>query len=514
MAFDLQGRPMASEFESAGYSAEQLKELKLDPRDFLGAIIASSDDAIISKTLDGTIISWNSAARRIFGYRAEEILGLSILTLIPSELHSEEDDILRRLRAGERIDHFETIRLRKNGERFPISVTISPIKDSTGNVVAASKIARDISEKKKSDDSLFRLAAIIDSADDAIISKDLNGMLTSWNEAAHKIFGYTADEIVGQSILRLIPEELHYEEDEILRKLRAGERIEHYETRRKRKNGTIVEVSVTISPIKDETGTVIGASKIARDISEKKQVERLLLQAEKLAATGRMAAAIAHEINNPLEALMNVIFLARKYCTKEPKAQELLLTAEGELERVAHIARQTLGYYRDTGVPTEIHLHDLIENVLTVYNSKILPVGINVDRRFDDLQKVLVSKGEMLQVFSNVIANAIDAMPQGGVLNISARKISRVLGEGIQVVIQDDGTGIERENLARVFEPFFSTKGDLGTGIGLWVAKQLVERRGGQITITSNTAPKNSGTTVTIFIPFAPSAASSAISGH
>ena len=147
MAFDLQGRPMASEFESAGYSAEQLKELKLDPRDFLGAIIASSDDAIISKTLDGTIISWNSAARRIFGYRAEEIMGLSILTLIPPELHYEEENILRRLGAGERIEHFETIRLRKNGERFPISVTISPIKDETGTVIGASKIARDISDK-------------------------------------------------------------------------------------------------------------------------------------------------------------------------------------------------------------------------------------------------------------------------------------------------------------------------------------------------------------------------------
>jgi signal transduction histidine kinase len=126
-----------------------------------------------------------------------------------------------------------------------------------------------------------------------------------------------------------------------------------------------------------------------------------------------------------------------------------------------------------------------------------------VDTRFDDLQKILVSKGEMLQVFSNIISNAIDAMPRGGALGVSTRKISNVAGDGIQVVVQDNGMGIEKENLARVFEPFFTTKGDLGTGIGLWVARQLVERRGGQITLASSTTPNDSGTVVTIFIPFA-----------
>lgn len=491
------------EFESIGHSAQKLSALKLDPHIHLAAIVASSDDPIISKTLDGTILSWNEAATRVFGYQAEEILGQSIFTLIPPELHQEEDEILRKLRAGERIEHFETTRMRKNGERFPISVTISPIMDSTGKVVAASKIAHDISEKKKNDEARFRLATIVDSADDAIISKDLNGIIKTWNEAAHKIFGYTADEMIGQSILRLIPEALHYEEDEILRKLRAGQRIEHYETRRRRKNGETIDVSVSISPIRDEIGAIIGASKIARDISDKKQLERLLLQAEKLAATGRMAAAIAHEINNPLEAVMNVIYLARKYSSKDPRVHDLLLTAEGELERVAHIARQTMGYYKDTGASTEIHIHDLLENVLTVYNPKMLSIGVAVDSRFDDLQKILVSKGEMLQVFSNVIANAIDAMPQGGVLGLSAQKVSHAIGDGIQVVIHDNGIGIKQENLARLFEPFFSTKGDLGTGIGLWVASQLVERRGGQITIASSNAPKNSGTTVTVFLPFA-----------
>lgn len=473
-----------------------------DPRDHLAAIVDSSDDAIVSKRLDGTILSWNKAACRIFGYEADEIIGKSILTLIPPDLQHEEEMIVRKLRSGERIEHYETTRMRKNGERFAISVTISPIRDQNGNVVAASKIARDISDRRRSDETRFRLAALVDSADDAIVSKDLNGIVTSWNGGAQKMFGYTPEEMIGSPILRLIPVHLQSEEHEILRKLRAGQRIEHYETTRQRKNGELFDVSVTISPIIDESGRVIGASKIARDISDKKRVEQMLMQSEKLAATGRMAAAIAHEINNPLESLINLIYLARKNSAEGGKVHSLLVTAEEELERVAHIARQTLGYYKDTGSPTPVYLHDLIENVLTVYNSKIVAAGVSVDLEFNDLQQITVSKGEILQVLSNVIANSIDAMRQGGVLSISTRKILSSSNDGIQVVIRDTGSGIAPEHLPHVFEPFFTTKGNLGTGIGLWVAKELIERRGGQVTMVSSSLPSNSGTTTTIFLPF------------
>jgi PAS domain S-box-containing protein len=317
------------------------------------------------------------------------------------------------------------------------------------------------------------------------------------------MFGYVGEEMIGQPILRLIPEDLYHEEEQILRTLRAGDRVDHYETTRRKKNGELLEVSVTISPIRDESGQVIGASKIARDISDRKRIERLLIQSEKFAATGRMAAAIAHEINNPLESVINLIYLARQHVSAEGKAQSFLLTAEQEVERVSHLARQTLGYYRDTGSATEIYLHDLIENVLTVYHAKVVSAGISVDTRFNDLQKIMVSRGEMLQVFSNVIANAIDAMPNGGTLNISVRKLMSSNGDGIQVVVRDGGMGIKQGDLERVFEPFFTTKGDRGTGIGLWVAKQLVERRGGRISIASSAEEGKSGTSITIFIPLA-----------
>ena len=469
----------------------------------LAAIVESSDDAIVSKDLNGMITSWNNAAQRVFGYTAEEIIGQPILRLVPAELHSEEAEILEKVRAGERIDHFETVRIRKSGERFSASVTISPIKDDAGRIIGASKIAQDIGDRKRYDDSRFRLAAIVDTADDAIISKDLNGIIKTWNQGAYRMFGYTSEEMVGQPLLRLIPEALYYEEGEILRKLRLGERIDHYETTRVRKDGDFVDVSVTISPIRNHEGKIIGASKIARDVSDRKRMEKMLIQSEKLAATGRMAAAIAHEVNNPLEALMNLIYLARQNCSASPKAHDYLLTAESELERVSHIARQTLGYYRDTGSPAEVYFHDLIENVLTVYRSKLLANGVSVESSFNDLRKISVSQGEMLQVFSNVIANAVDAMKEGGRLSISLSKTKALDTDGIQAIFRDDGIGISQENLRRIFEPFFTTKGDLGTGVGLWVTKQLVESRGGQITVTSSAETGKSGTTVTIYIPFA-----------
>ncbi len=482
----------------------------------------------------GTVLEINHVALDAVGIKLSDVEGKPFWTSFWWQVSEEVNQVLResiiRAAQGEFVRWDTEIYGRSGGkETIIIDASLMPVKNEKGHVVFITAEGRDITEKKahereiarqrqepaklahdvdvtdssRNDDSRFRLAAIVDSADDAIISKDLNGIVRTWNEGARRMFGYSANEMVGQSILRLIPKELYYEEDKILRKLRSGGRIDHYETRRTRKNGQAIEVSVTISPIVDESGRIVGASKIARDISDRKRVERLLLQSEKLAATGRMAASIAHEINNPLESLMNLIFLARQNSAATSKAHAYLLTAEEELERVSHIARQTLGYYRDTNSPTEVYIHALIENVLTVYNSRLLAAGISVDIHFDDLQRVQVSKGEMLQIFSNIVANAADAMPQGGQLFISTRQFTGSDGEGIQTVIRDNGSGIRQEDVPQIFEPFFTTKGALGTGIGLWVAKQLVETRGGQISIVSSTEAGSRGTTVSIFIPFA-----------
>jgi PAS domain S-box-containing protein len=242
----------------------------------LAAIVESSQDAIISKTLEGRIVSWNAAAAQLFGYRADEAIGQPITLLIPPELHDEERMILERLRRGERIEHYETVRVTKDGRRREISLTISPVRDSTGRIIGASKVSRDITEPKQARIASALLGAIVDSSEDAIISKDLNGIITSWNQSAERLFGYTAGETIGRSITLLIPPERLDEEPRILERLRRGERMDHFETVRVRKDGTRLDISLTISPVRDAHGRIVGASKIARDITDRKRAEQRL----------------------------------------------------------------------------------------------------------------------------------------------------------------------------------------------------------------------------------------------
>lgn len=346
---------------------------------------------------------------------------------------------------------------------------------------------------------LGELAAIVESSDDAIISKDLNGIINSWNAAATRILGYTPEEIIGKSILTLIPEHLHSDEPIIIGRIRAGQRIEHFETVRRTKSGELLDVSLTISPIKDDRGKIIGASKILRDISTRKRLETSLLQAEKIAATGRMAATIAHEINNPLEAVLNLLYLMRPHVTSN-EARSYLNTAELELNRVAHIAKQTLGYYREHSSAVSIAVSDLVEHALTVYGPRCSASNIAVERCIDSKTKVIVRRGEMTQVISNLIANAIYAMPHGGKLCVCVSDI-QTPERGVVLTIEDNGVGIPSQNLDRVFEAFFTTRQTIGTGIGLFVAKQFVEGHGGSIAIESSTDAKNHGTKLSVFLP-------------
>ena len=246
----------------------------------LRAIVESSDDAIVSKKLDGVITSWNAAATHIFGFTAEEVIGRSITIIIPPDLQDEETTILSRLRRGERIEHYQTVRMTKSGRKLDVSLTISPVRDSKGNIIGASKIARDITERKQAEQSRNLLAAIVASSDDAIISKNLDGVITSWNKGAERIFGYTAEEAIGQHITLIIPPERRAEESDILARLGRGERVDHFHTARRRKDGGLLDVSQTISPVRDSSGRVIGASNVTRDITAQKQAEQALRESE------------------------------------------------------------------------------------------------------------------------------------------------------------------------------------------------------------------------------------------
>ena len=248
-----------------------------------------------------------------------------------------------------------------------------------------------------------------------------------------------------------------------------------------------------------------GLSIFAQDVTERRTQQEQLLVSEKLAATGRLAATIAHEINNPLESVLNLIYLSRTSISQSTKIREYLETAEKELNRVSHIARHTLGFYRETSVPSDIDLPALFEEVLTVYDSRLRASNIAVVRDFSIVPPLRALRGELHQVFSNLISNAIDAMRDGGRLKISIHDAARLLNQsnapGIAVAIADTGIGIPQENIPRLFEPFFTTKPAAGTGLGLWVVRQFVASWGGTIDVNSNVDPQNRGTTFTMFLP-------------
>jgi PAS domain S-box-containing protein len=246
----------------------------------LAAIVDNSDDAIVSKNLAGTILTWNEAATHMYGYTAEEAVGQPIDMVIPDDLRAEELTIRDKIAHGERINHYETTRRHKSGALIDVSLSISPIRDAGGRVVAAAGIARDISDLNRAYQTSEHLAAIVDNSDDAIVSKDLNGKILTWNDAATRIYGYTAEEAVGQPIDIVIPDDLRSEELSIRDKIAHGQRIDHYETIRRHKSGALIEVSLSISPVRDPTGRIAGAAGFARDISERK----LFLAKERLAA--------------------------------------------------------------------------------------------------------------------------------------------------------------------------------------------------------------------------------------
>lgn len=470
----------------------------------LAAIIESSEDAIASKDLNGIITSWNKSAERLFGWTAEEIIGQSVTLIIPKELQDDEPKILAKISQGERIKHFQTVRVHKNGQRIDVSLTVSPIKDGKGNIIGAAKIVRDISRQKRLEEASLRLAAIVESSDDAIASKDLNGIITSWNHSAEKLFGYTAEEIIGRPVTLIIPPELHHDEDMILSKIRRGEKIDHFETIRLHKNGERVEVSLTISPIRDENGKVIGAAKIVRNITETNKIERALQTTEKLAAAGRMAATVAHEINNPLEAVTNLVYLARKDLNNNDRVAGYLELASRELDRVAHITRQTLGFYRDTSSPIRLNIRQTLDDLLLLYEKRLESRNIKVVKQYDNDLEITALAGELRQAFSNLITNPLDAMPNGGKLILRVSKThqwNRSHLDGVRLTILDTGSGIEPKHRKNIFQPFFTTKKDVGTGLGLWITRSIVEKHRGTIRMKSRTGQDNHGTAFSIFLP-------------
>jgi two-component system CheB/CheR fusion protein len=478
------------------------------------AIVESSDDAIISKDLNGIIQTWNKSAENIFGYAADEIIGKPVTILIPPENQDEEPGILARIRAGGRIDHYETVRMRKDGRRLDISLTVSPIKNSSGQIIGASKIARDITEKKRSERIAKHYEAIVASSDDAIISKDLNGIILTWNKGAERMFGYAADEVIGKPVTILFPPELQEEEPKILARLRAGERIDHYETVRKRKDGRLLDISLTVSPIKDDAGQVIGGSKIARNITEKKHAELEIKQArdeaeEASRAKDNFLAALSHELRTPL----NPVLLVASDAVADPdlapgvRANFDIILKNVELEAkliddLLDLVRIRTGKLKVEKCP--VNMYSVLSATIAIVQNEIAQKKIKLTQKFQDTQSVIMGDTVRLQqVFWNILKNAIKFTPVEGEIMIETDSNR----ETCKVKISDSGIGMSQTELARVFDAFkqgdhsFETQKFGGLGLGLTISKNLVELHSGTIEASSRGSGKGSSFTITF--PFA-----------
>src|SRR5438477_5048032 len=353
------------------------------------------------------------------------------------------------------------------------------------------------------------LAAIVTSSEDAIISFTVDGFVTSWNRGAEALYGYSAAEIIGRPLSVLVPSDRIGELEQNLDRLNREERVGSYETERVHKSGTRLQVLLSVSPIRNEKGELSGASAIARDISQRKRTEEALRRNERLATAGRLTAAIAHEIRNPLEALINLVYLARRDAAGR---DEYLRLAEQEIGRLDSIAQQALGFVREATSPEPLDAGKILEEVLQLYLRKLQSKRVVVDRHLGENLEIRGYPGELRQLISNLILNAMDAMQEGGRLRLRVARTHEYSGEqrsGVRITVADTGNGIKPVDLPHIFEPFYTTKKDSGTGLGLWLAYGTVQKHGGWMRVASRTSPGNSGTVFAVFLPESPGMANS-----
>ncbi len=458
------------------------------------AIVQSSDDAIISKDLNGIIRSWNRGAEQLFGYTAEEIIGKPISILAVPERLEEIPNILERLSRGESIDHYQTERRTKDGRVLKISLTVSPIRNASGAIIGASKVARDITTEKKYSELQEHLAAIVQSSDDAIISKDLNGIIRSWNRGAERLFGYTAEEIIGKSVSILAVPERVDEIPNILERISKGERIEHYETRRRTKDGRTLSISLTVSPIRDSSGKIVGASKVARDITDRVRSQEALCAANEALSRAnadlqQFAYSASHDLQEPLRMIASYGELLQKRFGNK-------LGTTGD-EYIAYIVQGCIrmdSLLRDLRAFTQASLsgqepagetdaNAMLQRALLDLKASIEESGAEIKSAM--LPAVRVHEVHLEQLFQNLIGNAIRYRSQLPPRIYVAAERS---GDAWRFSVQDNGIGIEPEYKEQIFGIFkrLHTVADYpGTGMGLAICQRIVERAGGRIWVES-----------------------------
>ena len=491
-------------------------------------------DAMVAVNPEGAIVQVNSQTERLFGYTQVELIGQKVEMLVPIAHRDEHHHHRKRFhkqpqtrRMGAALDLRGR---RKDGSEFPVEISLSPVSTDGGMLVLSA--IRDISDRKRIEEELHRahaelaaskdrelldhqnrLALIVDSSQDAIIGKDLRGIITHWNKGAEHIYGYKAQEAIGKPISILAPADRSDEIPEILGKVGRGERVEYFETVRVRKDGQHLNVSISVSPIRDSKGEIVGASAIARDVTAQKRSEDLLRQAQKMEAIGRLAGGVAHDFNNILGIVSACCELLRSRIADDGVAQYFDNIQEAS-KRGSSLTRQLLAFSRRqvTLQPRVLDLNDSLKEVVKLLRP-LMGDDVQVTvRQETDSAIIEADPSQLDQVVLNIAVNARDAMPKGGklILETSIQEFDAVLAERhppmkpgryVLLAISDNGCGMDAVTLSKIFDPFFTTKEiGKGTGLGLATVYGIVKHSGGNVLVYSE---PNRGTTFKVYFPAA-----------
>ncbi len=391
-----------------------------------------------------------------------------------------------------------------------LSIYFATILAVFGLLLLAFRILREMDLREKhafeirEREEWFRVT--LTSIGDAVIATDRKGIVTFLNPIAAQLTGTNYAQAKGRPIQDVFPifhEYSHQASENPVKKVLDHGKIVGLanHTVLRHRDGSLTPIEDSAAPIRNDSGDVVGVVLVFRDATYDRKSQEVLRKAEKLAAAARLAATVAHEINNPLEAVGNLIYLAKGAPEMPTEAMQQLTMAEQELARVSHLTRQTLGFYRESSAAVSVEVPELIESVLSLYSNKFNSKNISVVRDFGECPRIEVVRGEMNQVVANLISNAADAVGHNGVITIRLACKESAAGPVVHLAVEDDGPGVTEENAERIFEPFFTTKKDVGTGLGLWVVKEIVERHGGAIGVNSQNGNGLRGAIFTVQLP-------------
>jgi PAS domain S-box-containing protein len=494
----------------------QLNETELQ-RDSLDTTLNSIGDAVMVCDAAGRITMLNPVAESLTGWTKPQAVGrplpevFRIVHEYTRETVENPVDKVRRLNSVVALEN-HTILIRRDGTEIPIDDSGAPIRNQDGSLSGVVLVFRNVAERRQAAtlirQSQERLNSIYNTSLEYIGILSPEGRVLDCNRASLEFAGNTRADVLGKFFWDCpwftatpgMPEAVYA----AIRKAAAGE-AQRQEMALIRPNGEVVNFDFSLSPAFDAEGNITYLVPEGRDISELKRAEQALLQSEKLAAVGRLATSIAHEINNPLESVTNLIYLARHDPTT-PEIEKYLNAADHELRRVSVIVSQTLRFHKQSSNPEPIQASELFATVLSIFEGRLRNLQIEVEAGHRTDEPVVCFAGDVRQVLNNLVANAIDAMDRKGRLLLRSHASTdwATNRKGITITVADTGAGISRDDLSHIFEPFFTTKGIGGTGLGLWVSKEVVARHQGRLNVRSCTTPGKSGTVFRFFLPHAP----------